>query len=435
MKKLIAAAVLCFLALNAQAQQKLYLQATQQPGSLSGPGIPFVASDGSVSIQTGTDIGAMGKDGSNATAVALQNLATKASNKLALGNIAAPTGVNHLTVAPATDWLSALTFSGASGIFSQSYIITDPASIYATQATPTEALVLGNQSLGGVSTGPNTYSTPRVLELQGFNNVTVAPSGGGPKVPLWLMYSVGYTTTTQAGETFGWENEMYNSAAAPDVWTPYSAPAGTATVNLALECGAGLSAVGQFNCTNPLYFAANPMPFSSGMIFFPGSIDATGVGGSHAAIMMPSTYSQQWWNVGGVGAIINSDASGNFVVTVPSAAALNLVSGQSVLNLISSNASNSSLEFYSSTSTLNAGIVATSGGSLLFATGVSGTERFRVTSGGGLAVGTTTGEGVGTINVSSGYYVGAVAGVTASGATACVVKGIAGGIVTSATCS
>lgn len=98
------------------------------------------------------------------------------------------------------------------------------------------------------------------------------------------------------------------------------------------------------------------------------------------------------------------DSSGNVGVgTASPSVRLDVADSQSVANLRSTGASNSTLNFYSSTSTLEASIASVNGGaSLIFNTGASATERFRIGSSGQLGVGGANYGTSGQVLVSGG---------------------------------
>jgi hypothetical protein len=185
---------------------------------------------------------------------------------------------------PQSDWLSQMTSPAGeisafgTGIYATSYFLTVPDTVTGTPsniAAPTQAIMAGNQTLNSVSTGPITYSTPRTIECSMVNNVTAAPSGGGPKVPGWCHYAVAARLTANAGATYVGEFEVANFVAAVTGWTPESTSAG-GTIGLEIGSGAGLSATDQYPTTVAMYIAANPTQFGAGLLMLEGAIGAYG---------------------------------------------------------------------------------------------------------------------------------------------------------------
>lgn len=207
------------------------------------------------------------------------------------------------------DWFEALRYNSynggdpiySDGPFAQAYILADPNSAAATAAVPVSAVTLAAETLNGL-----TGSSVRAMNLTAINN---AISGQNPAA--WGLYVEGHAVGTSTGTTYGIELDMRNSAGAT-WWDPMSAPAERgATSGLHFGCGAGLSAVGQYNCTDALSFGANPMPWTTGILFFNGSIASTGPGGTIPAIEMPPNYQIQWYVAPStLGAVITGDATG-----------------------------------------------------------------------------------------------------------------------------
>lgn len=212
-----------------------------------------------------------------------------------------------------TDWFELLSFqsyNGGSGVYSdgpfgQVVILADPNSAAATMAVPVAALVVAAETLHGTS-----GSTVRGMDLTVVNN---AVSGQNPGA--WALYIESHLVGTSTTNTYGLELEMRHSSAASH-WDPYFTTPGVAgTIGIDLGCGAGLLPTGQSDCTVGMYFGANPMPWSTGILFFPGSVDHTGPGTTIPAIAMPNDFSVQWYTgPNTLGATLTGAADGGLVV-------------------------------------------------------------------------------------------------------------------------
>ncbi len=225
------------------------------------------------------------------------------ANRVFMGPAVVDTGIN---ASPQADWLSQLTDPGSdvsafgTGNFAQVYVLADPSQTSGSPsnlATPTQALMVGNESLNAISTGGSSYSTPRTFEIAAVNNVTAAPTGGGPHVPMWGIYGNAARYSANAGQTYFMEGEVSNFSSKVTGWTPYSAT-GSGTIGEELGCGGGLSSTGQYPCTVAMYVAANPMQFGAGLLFLDGSISNDATGTTVAAILMPYQYQIQWYRSG-----------------------------------------------------------------------------------------------------------------------------------------
>ncbi len=250
---------------------------------------------------------------------------TRLANRVFLGAAVLDTGVNTF---PQADWLSQLTQAGQSqvpfgtGDFATVYILSNPTPVAgspATIATPTQALMVGNESLSGVSTSTTTYSTPRTIECAMVNNVIAAPSGGGPPVPAWCHYSAAHRVSANAGSTYVAEFEVANFQAAVTGWTPEVAN-GAGTIGLELGSGAGLSSSGQAATTVAMYLAANPTQFGAGILMFNNSIglygpsasplpSGAGPGATITALGLMYNQEIQWYHTGLQGRIFGDTAN------------------------------------------------------------------------------------------------------------------------------
>lgn len=210
---------------------------------------------------------------------------------------------NHL------DWFEKLydkSYNGGVGIYSddpfaQTVILADPDSAAAKMAVPSVALVVAAETLNSVD-----GSTVRAMDLTIINNAISGQNPGG-----WGLYIEGHAVGTSKTNTYGIELEMRNSAGVSH-WDPFSTPASSgSTPGLELGCGAGLPATGMFDCTVGEYFAANPKPWSTGILFFPDSVDASGPGGTIPAIAMPPNFQVQWYTAANtLGGTLTGDAVG-----------------------------------------------------------------------------------------------------------------------------
>jgi hypothetical protein len=213
------------------------------------------------------------------------------------------------------DWFENIAFSGTSynggppvysdGPFAQVYILADPNSATAIGPTPAVALAVAAETISGVN-----GSTVRGMDLTVINNAT---SGQNPGA--WGLYLEAHHVGTSTANTYGIELEMRNSSNLAH-WDPYfTTPGAAGTVGLDLGCGAGLPAVGQHDCTAAMVLGANPMPWSTGLLFFPGSVAASGPGLTHPAIALPSNYAMQWYTgPNTLGGSLTGDASGGLHV-------------------------------------------------------------------------------------------------------------------------
>lgn len=216
-------------------------------------------------------------------------------------------GQCQMCVGPsAQDWFENLqykSYNGGAGIYSddpfaQVIILADPYSVINTLGAPVVALVTAAETL-------NSNGTIRTQDITVINN---AISGANPAA--WGIYLEAHAVGTSHDNTFGIELEMRNSAA-PTHWDPFSTPGPTAgnTPGMDLGCGAGLPALGQYPCTAAMAFGNNPMPWSSGLIFFQGSVAASAPGFTIPAIAMPNDFQIQWYAAAGViSAALTADA-------------------------------------------------------------------------------------------------------------------------------
>jgi hypothetical protein len=212
-----------------------------------------------------------------------------------------------------TDWLELLTFQsygGGPGVFSdgsfaQVYILADPNSAPAAMAVPVTALAVAAETLHGTN-----GSTVRGMDL------TVVDNAVGSNPGAWGLYLEAHHVGTSTTNTYGIELEARNSGT-PSRWDPYfTTPAAAGVVGMTIGCGAGLPATGQTDCTVGLQFGGNPMPFQSGILFFPGSIAPTGPSTSYSAIQLPTNYSMQWYTgPNTLGATLTGAADGGLVIT------------------------------------------------------------------------------------------------------------------------
>lgn len=214
---------------------------------------------------------------------------------------------NHL------DWFEKLyteSYNGGAPVYSddpfgQVVILGDPNSAPATMAAPSVALVVAHETLNG-----KTGSSVRAQDITIINN---AVSGQNPAG--WALYIEGHAVGTSTANTYDLELEARNSAG-PTHWDPFNAPpvAGN-SIDLELGCGAGLSPVGMFDCTVAQYIAANPKPWSSGIIFFPGSVDTSGPGATIPAVAFPPNFAVQWYTAPNtLGGTLTGDAQGGLWV-------------------------------------------------------------------------------------------------------------------------
>lgn len=208
-----------------------------------------------------------------------------------------------------TDWFELLEFqsyNGGAGVYSddpfgQLVVLADPNSAAATMAVPVAALVVAAETVNG-----KTGSTVRAFDLTVINNTTTGQNPGA-----WAFYVEAHAVGTSKAITYGVEIEARNSIEATH-WDPFYAPVVAGNIaGLELGAGAGLPATGQYPATVGIYFAANPMPWSTGILFFPGSVDASGPGGTIPAISMPPNFSLQWYTgANTLGASMTGDATG-----------------------------------------------------------------------------------------------------------------------------
>ena len=240
--------------------------------------------------------------------------ATAAQDRLAdrlfVGPAVEESGLCQLCAPPtAHDWFELLqnnSYNGGAGVYSngpftQAYILADPNSATATVAAPAVALTVAAETLNGV-----TGSTVEAMDISVVND---AVSGAHPGA--WGLYLEGHAVGTSTTNTYGAEFEMRNSSGSTH-WDPFSTPAvAGSTVGLELGCGAGLPATGQYDCTTGMYFSAVPKPWSTGILFFPGSIDASGPGGTIPAIALTPNQEIQWYTAANtLGGTIGGDAVG-----------------------------------------------------------------------------------------------------------------------------
>jgi hypothetical protein len=338
----------------------------------------------------------------------------RAAARLLVGAAATSDGTFWTSNCPSTcyggftdlDWLGQLFVAGTVGgddmNFAEMAVLCDPNAAPAITATPIICGFFAAETKNSLS-----GSTPRALESITVNNAT-----GGNNPGAWSYYLECHQVTG-GGNCFGIEDEVRNILSAPTTWTPYNLPSGA--IGLALGCGAGLSATGQFNCPVAMFVEANPMPFTAGVSFLPGSVAA--VGGISYALELPATYAMAWFGTGNaLLGDVYADSSGDFHL-VTCCGGLFEVAGSEQL------ADGAQLQFGAGTAYLGG---SSASNFVLF--GVGGAEQARVTST-GMAIGTVITEGAGTLNVAGGYYDNGTAGVTCSGSPTASFAA-AGGIVT-----
>jgi len=207
-----------------------------------------------------------------------------------------------------TTYNGALAAQGSDVNFAQSAVLFDHTSPAGALGVPQIAFLASTQC-------PNATvgATPRAGEFVVWNNPTTV----GADISAWALYLEAHRLTTNTGNTYGIELAVRNLAPCATNYTPYQTPsAGSFGINI--QCGAGLSATGQFPSTAALYVAAVPIQWAAGIIFFDGAVGPYGVGSSKPAMMMPYDHSIQWFVSGTtLSAQMYGDTYGNFYISVP----------------------------------------------------------------------------------------------------------------------
>lgn len=301
------------------------------------------------------------------------------------------------------DWLGDLKRAGTLPDdeldYAQNGFLTNPDSAPGGMATPLIAVLAAANT-----TNSRTNSTPRALEALAINN---APVGQNPAI--WSFYHECHEVSG-TGNCFADENEVRNIRGVQLAWTPYALNGGA--INLSLGCGAGLTAVGQFNCAVAEYIQANPMPYTAGISFLPGSVVA--VGGLSPAIQLPANYAVEWWGSGNlILADMYSDTVGNVDIITGAGKMVFVGNGGSV------NLNDTKVYEWGNGSAYVGGNTAGATSTQYVNFFVNGAEQGRWVNG-GLAVGSTSAgvyreQVTGTLNVTSTYYANGTAGVSCSG--------------------
>jgi hypothetical protein len=199
-----------------------------------------------------------------------------------------------------TDWLATYQLSISSPVYdelSQMNVLTNPA-----QPNAQTAFLAADQSLHKTGTSNSIGGT-----FFGINNNTTLPSFA------WSIYAEAQRSNSTVGQTNGIEAEVRNAGGDAPVG-PFTSTA-FASTPLEAGCGAGLSSVGEFNCSSGLMVFPNPMPFDAGILFLNGSV-ATSFGGQKNAIVMPPGYVISWINASNViQALVSGDSSGDLVIS------------------------------------------------------------------------------------------------------------------------
>jgi hypothetical protein len=228
------------------------------------------------------------------------------------------------------DLLSNQSYNGGVGVFSnagfsQMVVLQNPTSADAEGAYPSPALVVAAETLNSP-----TGSTVEALDLTAVNN-----SVSGQNPGAWALYIEAHRVGTSTTNTYGIEDEVRNSTSLTS-WDPFTTN-GAGSIGLEFGCGAGLSSTGQYGCTVGEYFAANPEPWQTGILFFPGSIAASGPSSSVPAIAMPPSYSILWYTAsntlgatvtGFSGGALGLSSVGTFSITTGGAVAMTISSIQ-----------------------------------------------------------------------------------------------------------
>lgn len=214
------------------------------------------------------------------------------------------------------DWLGLLkdeSFNGGDGVglgndldFAKVGVLAEYSGDLAGRSTPLIGLLSAVQAKGC-----GAVATPRALEGILVNNPTA-----GNKASGWALYLEAHHLVLDNFNTYGIELDVRNSAGL-QLTNPYWAEG--RSYGMAIACGAGLDATGQYPGAAAMCISANPVEWASGIQFFSGAVGAHGPDNSKPAIMMPYDHEIQWWVAGGdghgaVAARLYADASKNFVI-------------------------------------------------------------------------------------------------------------------------